>query len=54
MILKNITIQNLGFIAHLSRGFKEGLNVIEDYRRDELSFAFSFFFKALTESLNGT
>ena len=44
MILKNITIQNLGFIAHLSQGFKEGLNVIEDYRRDELSFAFKFVF----------
>ena len=42
MILKNITIQNLGFIAHLSQGFKEGLNVIGDYRRDELSFAFKF------------
>ena len=42
MILKNMTIQNLGFIAHLSQGFKEGLNVIEDYRRYELSFAFKF------------
>ena len=40
MILKNITIQNLGFIAYLSQGFKEGLNVLVDHRRDELSFAF--------------
>ena len=42
MILKNITIQNLGFITNLSQWFKEGLNVIGDYRRDELSFAFKF------------
>ena len=40
MILKNITIQNLGSITHLSQEFKEGLNVLVDYRRDELSFAF--------------
>ena len=40
MILKNITIQNLGSIPYLSQGFKEGLNVLVDYRRDELSFAF--------------
>ena len=42
MILKNITIQNLGSIPYLSQEFKEGLNVIGDYRRDELSFAFKF------------
>ena len=40
MILKKITIQNLGSIPCLSQEFKEGLNVLVDYRRDELSFAF--------------
>ena len=44
MILKNITIQNLGFITHLSQEFKEGLNILGDYRRDELSFAFRVIF----------
>ena len=42
MILKNITIQNLGSITYLSQEFKEGLNILVDYRRDELSFAFKF------------
>ena len=39
MILKKITIQNLGFIKHLSHEFKDGLNVVRDYRPDELSYA---------------
>lgn len=39
MILKNISVQNLGIITSLSYEFTEGLNVIGDYRRDELSFA---------------
>ena len=48
MILKNITIQNLGFITHLSHEFKEGLNVVKDHRRDELSFAFRLVFNNRT------
>ena len=40
MILKNIKIQNLGSITDFSHEFREGLNVLGDYRRDELSFAF--------------
>ena len=40
MFLKDITIQNLGAILQFAHNFKEGLNVIVDYRRDELSFAF--------------
>ena len=39
MILKNIVIQNLGFITQLSHELGEGLNILCDHRRDELSFA---------------
>ncbi len=44
MILKNITIQNLGFITHFSHEFREGLNVVRNYRHYELSFAIRLIF----------
>ena len=44
MILKNLTIQNLGRITHFSHKFEEGTNVLSDYRQDELSFAIRLIF----------
>ena len=44
MILKNITIQNLGSIPYLSRDFKEDLSIIKSEHRDELSFALRLIF----------
>ena len=39
MVLKKITIHNLGAITHLSHEFGEGITALRDRRRDELSFA---------------
>ena len=44
MILKNLTIQNLGRITHFSHKFEESLNVLGDYRQEELSFAIRLIF----------
>lgn len=44
MILKNLTVQNLGRITHFSHKFEEGTNVVGDYRRDELSFSIRLIF----------
>ena len=39
MILKNISIQNLGAITHFYKDFSAGLNVVHDRRCEALSFA---------------
>ncbi len=39
MILKNITIQNLGSIDYLSQDFSDRLNIIHTHRPDELFYA---------------
>jgi hypothetical protein len=44
MIIKELRIQNLGRITHFSKKFDDGLNVLRDYRRDELSLAIRFIF----------
>ena len=48
MILKHITIQNLGAITYFSHAFSEGLTILGDDRRDALSFAFRRIFNHRT------
>ena len=42
MILKNITIQNLGFITQLSYEFKSNFNILTQRAANELSYAICF------------
>ena len=42
MILKNITVQNLGFITQLSYEFKSNFNILTQRAANELSYAICF------------
>ena len=48
MILKNISIQNLGSIAYFSKGLSHGLNIIDTTDREELLYAIRLIFNHKT------